>query len=220
MSLYKFAEQRWMNSFLETGSLRIGTLYDYNNERKYGSKIGDTKDGIKNFTGQIDQDIRKVREDNVHPALCPLVHLGAGCENVSIRNCHVRNAKVRSPNVFIFSMAHTYSKELHKEWMNDDKAKYNACYEIFDADGLMEAITYKINEFCEYKGLIEVIYRNTVDTKSNEAWLHPAMFKADESYRHQCEVRAIWTPAQEISADHIMVKIKNPQAYCRPFASF
>ena len=48
MPLYKYIPKRYLDAFLNQGSLKIGTLYEYRQVEAYGNVIGDkTKGYIK-----------------------------------------------------------------------------------------------------------------------------------------------------------------------------
>lgn len=207
-----------MESFFETGSIKIGTLYDYNDESKYGSMVSDSSDGIKTFKGTLNQSYLKVTNSNFHPALSAAIHIAEGSEHCSFSGITFTNVRVKSPNLFIFSTAHTYSNELHDKWLKNEK--YDSCYEIFDPEGFFNAISIEIQNSYLYIGYHKVNYINAVDVNSYEAYLNPAVIKGGEDFGEQCEVRAIWKqkgPAQRIDINHRMVNIKNPHLYCRPF---
>ena len=44
---FKYIERTFAEKFLETGELRIGTVYGFANEEKYGSEIGDDSEGVR-----------------------------------------------------------------------------------------------------------------------------------------------------------------------------
>ena len=43
--LYKYTKKEFAERFFDNGELLIGTIYDFQDEAKYGSKIGDSKEG-------------------------------------------------------------------------------------------------------------------------------------------------------------------------------
>ncbi|MEL4871749.1 hypothetical protein AAEU41_23365, partial [Pantoea agglomerans] len=45
MSIYKFLPKKYLNEFFKTGSLRLGTVYDFNDTVKHGTAVGDTREG-------------------------------------------------------------------------------------------------------------------------------------------------------------------------------
>lgn len=43
--LYRFTKKKWANSFFETGQLRLGTLFDYAMNERYGNAVHDRHEG-------------------------------------------------------------------------------------------------------------------------------------------------------------------------------
>ncbi len=46
MPLYKYLPRRYLDAFLNRGSLKIGTLYEYRQVEAYGHVIGDKNEGL------------------------------------------------------------------------------------------------------------------------------------------------------------------------------
>ena len=104
MKLYKYTKKEHMKSLFESGSVRIGTLYDYNNEDKYGSMTGDASDGVKFLEGKLNGTFTS-DEAKSHPAV-PSIISGGG---VTFFNCSVKNMRINSQNLFIFSTSLLYT---------------------------------------------------------------------------------------------------------------
>jgi len=49
LPLFRFTQRKWANLFLETGQLRIGTLFDYARNESYGDAIHDRHEGYCAF---------------------------------------------------------------------------------------------------------------------------------------------------------------------------
>ena len=211
MKLYKFTKKEHVKSLFDSGSIRIGTLHDYNNEEKHGPMIGDSNDGVKTLEGALNGRFTG-KEAASHPAASVIV---GGEGNFVFNNCTVSDMRIRSPNMFIFSTSNKYTESLHKEWLEHEN--YDSCYEIFDPIGFFKAITSAIKEPCAYVGSRKVIYSGAIDLNSPLAYIHPAQIKGGEDFGEQCEVRAIWVPKTRIEKtgiDHLMVNIDKPDKYC------
>ncbi|MFG0454545.1 hypothetical protein [Shewanella mangrovisoli] len=215
MKLYKYLKNEHMKLLLEKGTLRIGTLHDYNNENKYGAMVSDATDGVKTLRGG---GVFFGKEINNHPVISQFFKVADDANNVAINFGSSGRLTVPSRNMFIFSTASKYSTELHEKWHQSEG--YDSCYEIFDPDGFFKAISDVIWKSCLYLGYAPVIYtpKGGLNMRSRVANAHPALFKGGEDFGEQCEVRAVWLPkgpVTKIDIDHRIVPIDNVEKYVR-----
>ena len=87
-TLYKFLNRKYALSFMGTGELRIGTLYEYRKSEIYGSEIGDREEGSKH-TLCVDP-VDSPEEVRTHPFLSRFMHVSPGAK------IHIHNASFAS----------------------------------------------------------------------------------------------------------------------------
>ena len=116
MELYKYCARAWMDALLESGCLRIRTLFDYRDTPKYGERTGDLLEGItKTNANLIFFDHRFIPQIEVDSTVRV-----EGEGNKQLRRFRIDALK--SPNMFVFSAAKEYSEDAHRRWLEHSAA--------------------------------------------------------------------------------------------------
>lgn len=61
---YKFTEQKYVDSFFESGCLRIGTLFDYHRIETHGNARGDDREGLMRYLDRQGRECEALSQNN------------------------------------------------------------------------------------------------------------------------------------------------------------
>lgn len=214
MRLYKFIEKEYLDSFFNTGSLRLGTIYDFKDLIQHGTSRGDTKEG-SHIAVRDNKKTIELSEDKHEPIISDILNVtGKGC-TLSGGNFHSIRT---SPNGFIFCTSNQFSEKLFWKW--NDTERLDSCYEIHDVKGFIEAINKVIKNsayFCSNSN-IEYI-GETIDFSSEYPFKHPAFTKFKKDYSWQCENRMIWAPkGPYFTISPWIINVPEATKFCKPLA--
>jgi hypothetical protein len=186
-SLFKYLMRDHAEALVETGELRISTLYDLQDEERYGDEIGDKEEGLRTVYSDEDFDIDHVPEFARGTLIQPQGH-----KNVEFRGIEFRLDRT-SPNLYTYSTCQIYERRLLLEF------KYDACVEILDTYLFFTEVTRQLKSAGYASELLHLgpcHYQPRREHHSVETKFHPAMVKAPK-YSHQREVRAVWQPSSD-----------------------
>lgn len=211
--LYKFLRRQYALSFMETGELRVGSLYEYRRWEVHGSEIGDRGEGSKE-TICVDP-IDSPEEVMAHPFLSHLIHASPGAK-VNIHNASV-TSKEESRDLYIYSMTESLLPEAAREM------GYDSCILIRHPTAFLSSIDNALRLVADLQDGFHVqgcVYVSRTQLYSLEHGVmpalqhqaHPAVIK-DTRYSYQREVRAIWEPKNP-SIQPIILKCPQAIEYC------
>lgn len=221
MSFYKFIEKKYFDDFFQTGSIRLGTLYNFQMTEKHGMSRGDTTEGKHTVYRKIDDNLL-VTNDNIKSE--PMVSDFFGIEASSRGGFMIEDILLQtrhtSPNMLIFCSSNPYSSGLFSKWYEKEKLDY--CYEIFDVVGFCTAITHALSTRSEgnkFRICKKVIYANkNINHDSAYAKEPPCILKKKE-HQWQNEMRMAWS-FDDASKDQEVIIMDVPEAvkFCRKYA--
>ncbi len=85
--------------------------------------VSDSMEGAKRFSGNYSNvTADRIKESHT---LSRIIKMDGGGQ---IGSLVMKNAVIREPNYFIFSMSSSYSESDHNEWLN--RESYDSCYKI------------------------------------------------------------------------------------------
>ena len=198
---------------METGELRIGSLYAYRKTEMYGSEVGDRGEGSKN-TICVDP-IDSLEEVLAHPFLSRFIHVSPGAK-INIHNASF-TSREESKDLYIYSMTDSFVPEAAQS------LRYDSCILIQHPSKFLSCLDKALRqvadlqhdfhvERCVYvsRAQLHSLEHGVVPALKHQA--HPAVIK-DTRYSYQREVRAIWEPRDSAGRPIIL---KCPQAieYC------
>jgi len=204
MELFKYCRGEHWKLMQSIGSVRIGSLRDFQRTDKYGELTSDTSEGSKRLAGTIEN----VNADNISsfPGLEGLIHIeGGGKVGKLVVNNYTRSV----PNLLIFSASVKYSDEMHKLWLSQES--YDVCYKINSARLFFRALSSALGSEFEFLGSGRVHYADEIDISTREAGIHPALVKRRTGYEGQAEIRALWQRRE--TRDVVPVILPNSQAH-------
>lgn len=191
--VYRYAESKWNDALVTSGSIRVGTLHDYRGvEHKAG--ISDPYEGMKSVSHHIESymagrdssmglDARAVETYGMFN-LAP----GASLNDV------IMIWPFDEPNCFIHCSSSDYSLGALNSLEGAD-----SCVVIEDILEFYRAVTRALNDFypVELVRVSKVFYQNRHEAWNGVDWgKHPALVK-DKSFYPQREVRALWQCADQ-----------------------
>lgn len=182
---YKYMERRFAESFFETGSMKLGTLYDYQNNKKYNEAVGDENEGLH-------LPFMKKNGPIFHDSFSPQESAFIGNSIVmspgnTIGKLEIHTT-VKHPDCYIYCVATEKSRMIMEAF------KCDTCIEIFDMDLFINQIARKTREFTAlYPLKTPIHYMNKSYSFEEDIQLNPATTK-DLKYAYQKEIRVIWAP--------------------------
>ncbi|WP_345984406.1 hypothetical protein WCX49_07130 [Sulfurimonas sp. HSL-1656] len=215
MPLYKFIEREFLEAFFRTGSLRLGTIYDFKDIVEHGVSRGDEAEGEHHLIRGIDGTV-SISKDKYEPIISEIFRV-EGEGKISLCNLSVVVPR-RCQDGFIFCTSSIYNEQLFRKWNKENDL--DACYEIINQIGFISAINKAIKDSATFFACSNVTYtEKQIDYQTPEANLHPAFTKVKDDYSWQHEHRIVWGargPSGPLNPWIVYV----PEAiqYCRPFA--
>ncbi len=193
--LYKYGKRVHIERTAQYGEIRIGTLFDYRREERFGTAIGDSQEGYTEIYDKVD------KYDFSEPEKLPKIaheffHIPKGLKNSFVENVNLM-LKRQSKNYYLFCLSKAFKKELLIEF------KCEAVYSIIKPFKFFHEINIVLNDLGLARGrmfIMPCIYMpRKMHHTSKEADLAPVLIKHPK-YAKQEEVRVIWTPTySEIS---------------------
>lgn len=212
-SLYKYTDEKYTDSFLKQGIIRVGTLFDYR-RTELGAAIGDSSEGKKTLYERNPNGLLIVdSEAGQHSSRDYAASLGIpksslkGSETIPIPSFMddriIRggtnpgrvqiivdggplSAEFEDKDSYIFSCSRTFDRNAMLEF------GYNACVVIHDPDEFFNRISKCLKKLGKFALAQECVYSNRqIHHQSENAHIRAALIKEKE-YEYQQEVRAIW----------------------------
>lgn len=191
MKHIKYIKRVHFDGLTEFGSVRIGTLKDYQ-KGEHGQMVSDSMEGSIHLSGSY----KNVTSEDIKSsaALSSLVSIPDGG---SIRSVEIKNVRISEPDYYIFSFALGYSVFDHEEWFK--KEGYDVAYSINFLSTFFRKITQELNKSnaVQFLGLFQVRYYD--EKKGMDLFdplnAHPAFCLKDyDGFSNQKEIRAVWKP--------------------------
>lgn len=203
-TLYKYLKKEHAELLFDAGGIRIGTLYSFRKNEKFGDEIGDRGEGTD--LGVWDVNDITLDQKTMPPQLNSLFSLGV---NSKIRLSDVRvGMHYHSKNRFIYCCSHFYDEHAMIEM------GYDSCVEVFNPRGFFKAISKRLKKIADYEGYMKCAYVDRERHLFAERDF-PAHYLKPNNYAHQKEVRACWLPRSEIEMDFYDVTIDSPNKFCK-----
>ena len=191
MALYKYAPQRYNDSLISLGNLRVGTLHDFRNtEHRKG--VGDASEGKKDVTYTIDKlDEVGIRGEHAHA----MKMFGAiYCDETSSVNADglKMGQSFDSPDRYVLCLSYERSSNVMASLDGAD-----SCLELVDPDGFINRLTKTLNSIAavELVSRFQVVtYQARVEVWNRSDWGNDPVYIKGVEYKQQKEVRAVWVP--------------------------
>ena len=168
--------------------IRIGTLFDYRNDEKYGMTIGDSGEGTSEAYDYTNYDLSK-------PETLPKIAHEVFKVDPNLKNSYVKNLQVvvkrQSLNYYLYCTSLKLDRKLLHEFKCDCIVRINDPLQFFH---LINIELRRLGLVANRMYIVRCLYQ---DRKMNHtdpnAEISPALLK-DKRYQQQAEVRTVWAP--------------------------
>jgi hypothetical protein len=106
MTYFKYLKSDFADSFLQKGSLRVGTLFDYRNTEKYNFAVSDRAEGTSNIVAN-----NETINGSGYKGTIPGIKVGAGAK-IEIGEGASIKVQISSDNYYIFCVSKSFSKNM------------------------------------------------------------------------------------------------------------
>lgn len=207
--LFKFVKRRYMNGALATGSIRLGTLHDFRKTEDHGQSQGDPSEGKNN----VFQHVGFLDSHDPSSFAGRIVVLSDGA---TMENCTLVEER-DFPDSYVFCASTNFSEDLFRKWNTSDGL--DACYEISDVAGFINAISNALDNSAQLVGYAPVVYVDgDLDGAAGQHVIHPAFVKQVRKYKWQTEYRFVWQHKRPEEADPKLFEVNGLSRCCKPFA--
>ena len=209
-TIFKYLPLKHAKLLVNSGSIKIGTLYSYRDDEALGNEIGDSNEGVA-FEYSHDKEAK--RGDQLNPLERTAIKVGPG---MVVANNYIERRHI-SPNYYIFcaslSNEPSISDKLNRDYPED---KYDACVEITNLKNFVSEVSTAFSDKAQFVGCLQCVYINR-KYHYTKTVPHPAVIK-DSRYSYQKEVRLIWKPKDKlkhIEPEYFTIKsIKTNCQFC------
>jgi hypothetical protein len=210
--LYKYQTKQHNDGLLEVGSIRVGTLYDFRRQ-DHKAGIADSFEGKK----IVSHELGVFSSNEYNPiGFKALKEFGIadaeGVQDFTMGPGFILERVVESQNCFIYCMSSVLSNSMFDEFEGAE-----TCVCIENIRSFFWRLTYSLDQVVpvDFKGLFEVIYTDEPEEWNFSDWgAAPANIKTME-FSSQYEVRAIWTPKNNVDIQPQILKDKKLRRYVR-----
>lgn len=212
--LYKYVKREHLEAFFRSGSLKIGTLYEYRNEEELGKVIGDGEEGsyvtelLSPHGREVDLACRSPEANYFRQHILRPDQWDSKVKIVMEAGANLI-ANTNSPNYYIYCVSSVFDEQAMHQFGCD------SCIEITNPEKFFKAISKVIRHKGGFDGVHRITYGLKKTDYLNPHQVHPALLK-DPQYSYQSEVRAIWNPKKEPRGS-LFVKVPKAIRYCREY---
>lgn len=184
--LYKFLKKEHADSLFNKGELKIGTLYDFRDQEKYGDARGDEGEGTKEEYDKIDyMEIENAKSNSLDTLANEFIKIKEGVTGTTLSNVEFRK-KYNSPNYYIFRMSGEFDEKLYEKFQSDVCVKIKSPYKF------IHSISIELRRHnADYVDLLKCIYTDREKEYDKRDDCHPALIKP-VIHKVDKEVRSLW----------------------------
>lgn len=207
-TLYKYLPKQYANNMMNLGQIRIGTLLDFQDEKSYGSVIGDQTEGYRQVS---------VGDRSGGEAVNGQVG-GVTFENFSFKGGGMTIRQSVQHDYYVYCTSYDRDIAIQNAFSVD------AAVEIFDVEGFFRSVTEQLKalKYTSDNGFLQkCIYEDKqvyiAPQKGKVNYNHPVtpVWRQKEvKYAYQKEVRALWTPTNPKLVP-IAIEVPDISNFCR-----
>ncbi|MCU0648493.1 MAG: hypothetical protein MUF00_10890 [Gemmatimonadaceae bacterium] len=201
--LFKLMETRFARGLLRDGTVRVGTLLDFQNTEAHGGLVLDHSEGTK--TVRNDRAHIDLRDPAQWSEVTEAMFGSREPTNVHFAGIDLRYQEI-SENCMVFCLSEAFSSEAYSA-MGDGPA-YDCCLRVNDipafVDALTTALRARLGELSV--SVVRCVYDDRERSRDTDDGVHPAMLKGVE-YRGQQEVRILWLPESSHALEPIVLTV-------------
>lgn len=208
--LYKYLRRKHLNRFRNDGEMRIGTLYDFRKEERYGSVVGDSDEGTKILTTDgyhfLDTNDSATIPDWFKSHFEKSIRIAPGGSLTIHARAGVRT-RLTAPDRYVYCVSTEFDKGI---LLNGE---YDCCIQIVDSERFFEEITIRLSRFAVWLEFSPCVYRSRLVLGDKDDGLDPALIKG-KRYTYQREARAIWEAAVDGPLSPVIIRAKRARKCC------
>lgn len=190
---------------LNTGTVRVGSLFDFRHTERFVHGIGDAAEGYR-----IDEYPKDVAfTDENQPDWSKRSFKLAPGASLKIQSYGIRH-KITSDNYWIFSLSESMDAAIGRRMCPE----YDACIEVIDVRSFLACVSAALPAGVRFEGLFRCIYEPRSQDGDTRARVHPALLKNRE-YEYQQEIRAVWWTSNQQSMEPTNVTHLALGSFCR-----
>lgn len=210
--LYKCMHREHVERLQKKGEFRIGTLYEYRKEEKYGKVIGDKQEGIKESYHDIENE-QWTPETQPEFTKELIKVAGTGKPKVTLKN--VRLQKIESSqDYYTYCMCEEFNEDAWKKY-----SYYDTCVSIEKPEAFFRAINEELSDTAYFVAIGRCEYLGRQHRMSQNCRTNPAFLK-DKTLAWQQEVRVLWLPKKKHAIEPLIVISKEAAQYCSVHKNF
>lgn len=208
--LYKYLPIEFAKGLAEKGTVKLGTLSDYQNEDHYGKDIGDQGEGSLTEWSRIN-DRKNVTQSDLNRVEKRGIKIADGITGVEIKDC-LFAVSHQSKDLYVFSTSRVFNAQLMRSISRDYQKTYDACVRIHNPNKFIGAVSDAFKEMGKFEGSSLCRYMSREKHHGKPA-PHPAFIK-ELRHQYQEEVRAIWSPLGAETIQTAILEIPELTKYC------
>ncbi|QJD79368.1 hypothetical protein [Spirosoma rhododendri] len=209
--LYKYLQKQHADDMVNLGRIRVGTLWDFKNEKAHGSVIGDQMEGYRQFNLTTLDGRSQTINDTIGGMTFKNVTIGGTGHLISFGDS-------AEHNYYMYCASAENSDVIQKAF------SANAVVEITDVPAFYDAITDRLKVLKLASG--DVIVDDCVyEQKQTYGFpqkgkvnyrkpVVPVWRQKDPTYAYQKEVRGIWVPTSPRSMP-VIIEVPEIRTVCR-----
>ncbi|MEG5834447.1 hypothetical protein UXP90_23555 [Enterobacter kobei] len=217
MKLYKFLPKIYLDSFFDSGCLKLGTIYNFKDIINHTIARGDAGEGSHKVEWNSGDNLVVTRESN---SVLPLALRIDTDIPVTLSNVRVISNRYCNDS-HIYCTSREYSDELFARWRECD-ADTNSCFVINEPDFFINSISKAIIKSARFDNAGSIIYIDEpLVHNSFLSELDPAFTKNRSEYQWQREHRVSWQPKLPTPPlSPWIIYVPEARQYCSPYKLF
>lgn len=207
--LYKYLPVEYAEGLVNKGTIKLGTLSDYQNQDHYGEDIGDKDEGSLTEWSRI--NCENVTNSALNRIERQVINIPEGVKGVVLKDC-LSAVTHKYSDLYVFSTSRAFNVQLMRTISRDYHKKYDACVRIHYPQEFISTVSNVFKETGKFEesSLCRYISRMKHHSKSAP---HPVFIK-EPRYQYQEEVRAVWSPRSEKKVESSILEIPELSKYC------
>jgi hypothetical protein len=203
--IFKYMSRKNATKLLEFGEIRVGTLYSYRDQERFGSQVGDPGEGTLHLRKSGEVRLDTAQPDTVPEFVRGSIKVGSG-SRLQIMSSDGIGRDFEDKDCWIYCASLVFDPSA----MN--AMDYDTCVEISDIRSFFTAVTLEIRK--QFWGAAGCVYSERAMEHTAYTGAPPAFIKP-LNFQHQAEVRALWLPLPGDTIAPVTVFSKEAAVHCK-----
>jgi hypothetical protein len=196
--LYKFLRTEHAAALMENGTIRVGTLWEYQNEERHGTQVGDEGEG--RLAQYDDRQLVLSDDPTTQSAITKQVFNLEGATGAVIQGITMA-VEETVDNLHVYSLSGQFDRASFAEFAD---SRYEICLRIDNPSGFVSVLDAAMKRRFEADNytVLPCVYGNRVVHYRDGQKIHPVQLKPIR-LAHQHEVRVIWRAPRGLPEPHV-----------------